>query len=126
MSDQPAAFPAGEPDRARPERQTAAERRVQETVIISADVKDLIAQAKAEAAPPTVDAPTVDAPADPPAVDAPASTPRVAPTPGADQEFSTLSPTASNALFGATVVVVGIIIVIMVLASILAFFLFLR
>src|SRR5262249_40964128 len=112
MSDQPPASPAGEPDRARPDRQTAAERRGQETVIIS---KDMLAQAKQEAVPT------------PPSPERqPTPAPSVAPTPGADQEFSTLSPAASNALFGATVVVVGIIIVIMILASILAFFLFLR
>jgi hypothetical protein len=93
MSDQPSASPPDDSDRARPDRPTAADRRVQETVIIS---KDLISQAKAD------------------------------PTAGADQEFSTLSPTASNALFGATLTVVAVIVVVMVVASILAFFLFLR
>jgi hypothetical protein len=52
MSDQPPATPApGEPERPRPERQSAAERRGQETVILSSNnLSEMMAQAKAEPA----------------------------------------------------------------------------
>jgi microcystin-dependent protein len=121
MSDQPPLSPDGDPERTRPDRQSAAQRRGQETVILNANnLDEMMSQAKADVAAPTDTAP--QAPAAAVAASAPAAAASVAaPAPEAAAPTSEVAAASgrSGLMIGmiAAAVVLLIVVIVLVLVT---------
>jgi hypothetical protein len=123
MSDQSPPSTDGEPERVRPDRQSAAQRRGQETVILNANnLDEMMAEAKAQppAAPveaePAAAAPSTPAPA---AAAAEAPMPAAEPAPSARAPEPAIPSGRSGLMIGmiAAAVVLLIVVIVLVLVT---------